>query len=154
MRRIFTGLCAFALVAAGALLFASAGLASGHKTDICHKGQSINVATAALPAHLAHGDTVGLCCADVDADEDGFTLCDDCDDANESINPDAEEVCGDEVDNDCDGDTDCSDADCADAAVCAPSCGAPGEPCCVDPDGTRTCDAGYSCNDGECTPTP
>lgn len=32
------------------------------KTTICHKGEStITVADEALPAHLAHGDTIGPC---------------------------------------------------------------------------------------------
>lgn len=41
----------------------------------------------------------------VDADGDGFVDGVDCDDANDTIYPDAEEVC-DEVDNDCDGGVD------------------------------------------------
>ena len=32
-----------------------------HKISICHKGNSITVARAALPAHLKHGDTRGRC---------------------------------------------------------------------------------------------
>jgi len=31
------------------------------KVTICHKGHTITIAQAALPAHLAHGDTVGAC---------------------------------------------------------------------------------------------
>jgi hypothetical protein len=31
------------------------------KVTICHKGHTISVPTTALPAHLAHGDTVGPC---------------------------------------------------------------------------------------------
>ena len=34
----------------------------GHnKVEICHKGKTISVAPAAVPAHLRHGDTVGSC---------------------------------------------------------------------------------------------
>src|SRR5688572_6238472 len=31
------------------------------RVTICHKGRSITVAEPAVPAHLAHGDTVGAC---------------------------------------------------------------------------------------------
>lgn len=33
----------------------------GHKVTICHKGHTISVDRHAVPAHLAHGDTVGPC---------------------------------------------------------------------------------------------
>jgi uncharacterized protein YraI len=32
-----------------------------HKVTICHKGHTITIDESALPAHLAHGDTVGPC---------------------------------------------------------------------------------------------
>jgi len=32
-----------------------------HKVTICHKGHTITVSQKALPAHLAHGDTLGKC---------------------------------------------------------------------------------------------
>ena len=41
----------------------------------------------------------------VDADGDGYTEENDCDDSNSSINPQAEEIC-DEIDNDCNGEVD------------------------------------------------
>ena len=43
-----------------------------------------------------------LACMNADADGDGFTTADDCDDTNASRNPDAEEIC-DGVDNNCNG---------------------------------------------------
>jgi hypothetical protein len=33
----------------------------GDKVTICHKGHSITISRKALPAHLAHGDTIGSC---------------------------------------------------------------------------------------------
>jgi hypothetical protein len=39
--------------------------------------------------------------SDMDGDWDGYDVCDDCDDDDESINPDGQEIC-DGVDNDCD----------------------------------------------------
>ena len=43
-----------------------------------------------------------------DADSDGFAACEECDDTDSSISPDAQEVC-DGVDNDCDADIDDAD---------------------------------------------
>ena len=50
-------------------------------------------------------DTAEVEVAFVDADGDGYTEDNDCDDSNSEINPQAEEVC-DEVDNDCNGEID------------------------------------------------
>ena len=44
-----------------------------------------------------------------DADKDGWAACEECDDAESDINPDASEVC-DQLDNDCNGDIDDDDA--------------------------------------------
>ena len=53
-------------------------------------------------------------CWDGDGDSYGDEMCsgDDCDDADPSINPGADEVCDDEIDNDCDGFIDRYDLDC------------------------------------------
>ncbi|MFT4977426.1 MAG: hypothetical protein ACI8S6_003331, partial [Myxococcota bacterium] len=53
-------------------------------------------------------DTAGL--LDEDADGDGFSAAEDCDDSDAAVNPDAAEVC-DGVDNDCDGDIDVGASD-------------------------------------------
>ncbi len=45
----------------------------------------------------------------VDGDGDGWAACEECDDSDGDINPDATEIC-DDVDNDCDGDIDDDDA--------------------------------------------
>jgi MYXO-CTERM domain-containing protein len=47
----------------------------------------------------------------VDADADGFSACDDCDDAASDVYPGHPEVCGDALDNNCDGGVDDVDAD-------------------------------------------
>ncbi len=36
-------------------------LSDNHKQKVCHKGQTISVAKAAVQAHLNHGDTRGEC---------------------------------------------------------------------------------------------
>ena len=61
-------------------------------------------------------ETTGVA-RDVDGDEDGFSLADDCDDADASVHPGATDTCADGVDRDCDG------LDCADST--APVCGFP-----------------------------
>jgi hypothetical protein len=47
----------------------------------------------------------------VDADGDGYTVEEDCDDANADVHPGAEEICDDIPDNDCDGIDDETDVD-------------------------------------------
>ena len=108
MRRVLTGLYAIALMAAGTLLLTSVVMADGQKTDICHKGRIINVATAAVPAHLAHGDNVEVCGDGVDNDCDGDTDC---------------------ADNECDGQT-CGSTAVCDSGACEP-CGELDLPCCA-----------------------
>ncbi len=48
--------------------------------------------------------------APVDADGDGFDAVSDCDDANNTIHPAADESCGDDIDTDCDGEVDAENA--------------------------------------------
>jgi hypothetical protein len=37
------------------------GVSAADKQEMCHKGDEISIAGPAVPAHLAHGDTVGEC---------------------------------------------------------------------------------------------
>lgn len=52
----------------------------------------------------------------IDADGDGVSVCNDCNDANVNINPGKSEnapgVCNDGFDNNCNGQTDCEDSSC------------------------------------------
>ena len=55
------------LAAAGSLVgikAVQAADATGEMTSVCHNGNTIVISTAALPAHLAHGDTEGRCADD------------------------------------------------------------------------------------------
>jgi len=47
----------------------------------------------------------------MDGDEDGWPLCNDCDDADASVNPGVTDFCGDGIDNDCSGEADDKDLD-------------------------------------------
>jgi hypothetical protein len=101
----------------------------GTKVDVCHLTGSgsinvLNVSTSAVSAHLAHGDHLaGSYFLDADGDGEGdagdVAEClyenyvdndDDCDDGDDTVNTDAEEICGDDIDNNCDGqvDEDCT----------------------------------------------
>ena len=55
---------------------------------ICHNGNTLSVASPAVPAHIAHGDTLGACVASVDTDGDGIT------DSNDKCPTKAETVNG------------------------------------------------------------
>jgi hypothetical protein len=63
----FVGLVAIVLVALASVVGfarANAGPANAqyqYRVPVCHKGNTIFVAIAALPAHLDHGDTAGPC---------------------------------------------------------------------------------------------
>ncbi len=56
---------------------------------------------------------------DLDVDNDGYIVCDDCNDENDAVNSGATELCGDGFDNNCDGFTDCDDQVCGDNPVCS-----------------------------------
>lgn len=76
------------------------------------------VLTAAMPMLLAacYGvppKETGL----VDVDGDGYDTPADCDDEDETVNPDAAEDCDDGVDNNCNGVTDGDDEACTDTAT-------------------------------------
>jgi Putative metal-binding motif len=94
------------------------------KVDLCHYDADngtwhvINVSQNAVPAHLAHGDVIL-----VDADGDGWVAAEnecvpggDCNDANPSVNPGAEEVCDNGIDDNCNGQTDEGCSACPDCA--------------------------------------
>lgn len=81
------------------------------KVDVCHNAGNnnwilLNISSAALAAHLAHGDILP------DADNDGYsknTPCgpgNDCNDNNAAINPGAAEICGNNIDDNCNGQID------------------------------------------------
>jgi len=55
---------------------------------------------------------------DLDIDNDGFIVCDDCDDENAAVNPSEAELCSDGIDNNCDNLIDCDDTDCAGSSDC------------------------------------
>jgi hypothetical protein len=50
-----------ALASAAGFARADPSANDGYKVAICHQGQTIVIAHAAEPAHLAHGDTEGPC---------------------------------------------------------------------------------------------
>jgi hypothetical protein len=52
--------------ALGVTIVASASLADSHKAEVCHKGRTIDVASASVAAHQWHGD-VACSCEDIDA---------------------------------------------------------------------------------------
>jgi len=73
-------------------------------TDCSNYDLSLQVGSAAIGAGHSSGthDDIGAMPFVEDADGDGYTADEDCDDGNSAINPDADEVCGG-GDEDCDG---------------------------------------------------
>ncbi len=54
---------AFLIVMLGAFLISGCAVryAGDHKSTICHKGKTLEVADEAVDAHLKHGDYYGPC---------------------------------------------------------------------------------------------
>ncbi|MBN1770725.1 MAG: hypothetical protein JXB32_05655 [Deltaproteobacteria bacterium] len=82
--------------------------ARGCSTGIVHNSRTLSSDYRAIRRR----QLVASC---TDADDDGWCVPDDCDDAAPLVNPGAAEVCGNGRDDDCDGDTDegcgCTDGD-------------------------------------------
>ena len=96
---------------------------------ICDAGDRVydsGVFVAGLNGCVGNDCTGTLPCWAVDNDEDGYSSCDDCDDANPSTHPGATESC-DQIDDNCDGQVD------------------EGNVCCVDSDGDGICDPNDNC---------
>ena len=90
----------------------------------------------------------GGCDGCTDSDSDGYAvegdLCGetDCDDSDETISPDAEEICDDEIDNNCNGKTDAADQECQNFPIC------------TDEDGDGFCAEEDDCDDSDTLVNP
>ncbi|MGQ0805868.1 MAG: hypothetical protein ACT4PI_18685 [Actinomycetota bacterium] len=58
MRRLLLAAVASVLAL---LVGETAAGADEHKSTVCHKEKNLSVANQAVPAHLAHGDSLGEC---------------------------------------------------------------------------------------------
>jgi Dictyostelium (slime mold) repeat len=143
-------LLASAAFVAGFFVLSSVAVAAPAKVEVCHRppgnpgnSHTIIVNERALPAHLAHGDTVGDCVSGCREDSE-------CDDGN---------LCTDDV---CRADGTCASetVDCDDGNVCTlDSCDA-SQGCLTLPNDGAVCDDGSDCTQGdtclatECSGTP
>jgi hypothetical protein len=119
-------------------------LFSGGREPVACAGSDLEARVAALESIVRscfpdqNGDGVPDCAqANVDADGDGFTVLDDCDDSDADVNPGVPEICGNNIDDDCDGALDIGDSQFANDPQNCGDCGA-------------VCPPGMGCVNGHC----
>ena len=119
----------------------------------CNQAPPTQNNTWVSPTTFETADTATLPCEEVDLDGDGVSACDDCNDSDWTVSPNAQEIC-DGKDNDCNGVADdgtCDDGNgctidtCAGADGCTYELLTEGE--CLDGD---ACTIGDHCEEGVC----